>query len=383
MDARLIDIPIESEDKNKYSVFIKDLQKRISPDDLALQLVSDRLHASLVALDLDGFTKSVEELSSEHDIEKTDNPFYRLIKEIEGIKSYGLRGGKRLYIGYNKERKVTSRKRKVEKRGMHYYAKDNSFSQENKSLPKEYLDKIICADSEDLLKKLPDNCIDLVFTSPPYNFGLEYSSTNDDHYWERYFDKLFAIFSQCVRVVKWGGRIAVNIQPLFSDYIPSHHIISNFFIKNKMIWKGEILWEKNNYNCKYTAWGSWKSPSNPYMKYTWEFIELFCKGSLKKDGNKGNADIIGDEFKKWVLAKWSIAPERKMKDYGHPAMFPEELAQRVLKLFSFKDDVILDPFNGTGTTTFVAKQLNRHYLGIDVSEKYVDKAKQRIQSGLF
>ena len=150
-----------------------------------------------------------------------------------------------------------------------------------------------------------------------------------------------------------------------------------------MIWKGEILWEKNNYNCKYTAWGSWKSPSNPYMKYTWEFIELFCKGSLKKDGNKDNADIIGDEFKKWVLAKWSIAPERKMKDYGHPAMFPEELVQRVLKLFSFKDDVILDPFNGAGTTTFVANQLNRHYLGIDVSEEYTNKAKQRIQSVLF
>ena len=119
------------------------------------------------------------------------------------------------------------------------------------------------------------------------------------------------------------------------------------------------------------------------MKYTWEFIELFCKGSLKKDGNKGDADIIGDEFKKWVFAKWSIAPERKMKDYGHPAMFPEELVQRVLKLFSFKDDIILDPFNGVGTTTFAAKQLNRHYLGIDVSEEYTNKAKQRIQSVLL
>jgi len=56
------------------------------------------------------------------------------------------------------------------------------------------------------------------------------------------------------------------VQPLFSDYIPSHHFISNFFIQKKLIWKGEILWEKNNYNCKYTAWGSWKSPSNPYLK---------------------------------------------------------------------------------------------------------------------
>ena len=383
MDARVIDIPIDNENTNKYSVFIEKLQKRIPADDLLLRLVSDKLHASLVALDLDAFTKSVGELSRRHNIKKSGNPFYSLIEEIENIKSYGLKSGKRLYIGYNKERKVVGRKNKVEKRGMYYYANDNTFSKENKSLPNEYVDKIICADSEELLKKLPNNCIDLVFTSPPYNFGLEYSATDDDHYWEKYFDKLFAVFSQCVRVVKWGGRIAINIQPLFSDYIPSHHIISNFFIKNKMIWKGEILWEKNNYNCKYTAWGSWKSPSNPYMKYTWEFIELFCKGSLKKDGDKGNADIIGDEFKKWVLAKWSIAPERKMKEYGHPAMFPEELVQRVLKLFSFKDDTILDPFNGAGTTTFVAKQLNRHYLGIDVSEEYTNKAKQRIQFVLF
>ena len=86
MDARLIDIPIESKNANKYSLFIQDLQKRISPDDMALQLVSDNLHASLVALDLDGFTKSVEELSREHDIKKSGNPFYSLIKEIESIK---------------------------------------------------------------------------------------------------------------------------------------------------------------------------------------------------------------------------------------------------------------------------------------------------------
>jgi len=380
MEAESIDVPIKVGDKDAFSGIIRELQKRVSPDDLAIKLEEDKIHASLVSLDLDVFTKSVNELSKSFNIKETNNPFYDLIHKIEAIKSYGLKSGKRLYIGYNRERKVAGRKAKAEKRGMYYYANDNKFSQENTNLPKEYVDKIICADSEELLKKLPDNCIDLVFTSPPYNFGLEYSSTNDDHYWEEYFDKLFAIFAECVRVVKWGGRIAINIQPLFSDYIPSHHIISNFFIKSKMIWKGEILWEKNNYNCKYTAWGSWKSPSNPYMKYTWEFVELFCKGSLKKGGIKGNNDITGDEFKKWVLAKWSIAPERNMKDYGHPAMFPEELVQRVLKLFSFKDDVILDPFNGAGTTTFVAKQLNRHYLGIDVSKEYTDKAKQRIQS---
>jgi DNA modification methylase len=149
-------------------------------------------------------------------------------------------------------------------------------------------------------------------------------------------------------------------------------------MSRKLIWKGEILWEKNNYNCKYTAWGSWRSPSNPYLKYTWEFLEVFCKGSLKKPGDPALADISAEEFKKWVLGRWSIAPEKDMKAFGHPAMFPEELVSRVLKLFSFRGDVVLDPFNGAGTTTLVAKVLGRRYVGVDISPDYCRIARERI-----
>ncbi|MDA7982967.1 MAG: site-specific DNA-methyltransferase, partial [Alphaproteobacteria bacterium] len=148
------------------------------------------------------------------------------------------------------------------------------------------------------------------------------------------------------------------------------------------IWKGEILWEKNNYNCKYTAWGSWKSPSNPYLKYSWEFIEVFCKGSLKKQGASENADISGDDFKKWVYGKWSIAPERNMSKYGHPAMFPESLAQRVLQMFSFKGDLVLDPFVGCGTTSLVAKRTGRRWLGVDISPEYCRKTEERLAQEL-
>ena len=146
----------------------------------------------------------------------------------------------------------------------------------------------------------------------------------------------------------------------------------------KLIWRGEILWEKNNYNCKYTSWGSWKSPSSPYLKYTWEFIEIFCKGDLKHNGDANNIDITAEEFKEWVVAKWSIGPEKNMKKFGHPAMFPKKIVERVLKLFSYKNDIILDPFNGVGTTTLVASLLDRNYLGIDISEKYCDTARKRI-----
>jgi DNA modification methylase len=307
----------------------------------------------------------------------------QVLDSITSVKSYGLKSGRRVYVDYNNERKVQNRKGKEEKRQQFYYTKGNKFSKTNEEIPKKYENKIICGDSLKILEKLPDNCIDIVLTSPPYNFGLDYASTQDDNHWETYFEKLFKIFSECVRVLKYGGRAIINVQPLFSDYIPTHHIISNFFIEQKMIWKGEILWEKNNYNCKYTAWGSWKSPSNPYLKYTWEFLEVFCKGDLKKAGNVGNIDISADDFKKWVVGKWSIAPERKMKEYDHPAMFPEELVRRALQLFSFENDVVLDPFNGAGTTTAVAKALNRKFLGIDISDKYCKTAQERIGKDLF
>lgn len=298
---------------------------------------------------------------------------------IDRIGSYGVKGGKRIFVDYNSERKVSNRRQKTEDRNKFYYTVGHNFSKTNNPLPNEYTNRIICADSLELLKKLPDNCIDLIFTSPPYNFGLEYADHEDTSRWETYYDMLFAIFKEFIRVLKFAGRFVVNIQPLYSDYIPAHHIISNFFIQNKMIWKGEIIWEKNNYNCKYCSWGSWKSPASPYLKYTWEFLEVYCKGDLKKTGDKCDVDISDEEFKNWVVAKWSIAPERHMKEYGHPAMFPENLAERVFKLFSYKGDIVMDPFNGAGTSTAVAEKLGRRYLGIDISPEYCATAEQRIR----
>ena len=285
----------------------------------------------------------------------------------------------------SKERKVVGRKKKELRRGRYFYAKDHEFKNTNELLPDKYVNKIICGDSKEILSKLPDNCVDLILTSPPYNFGLDYESddTDDSVCWEDYFDKLFDIFDECIRVLKFAGRFVVNIQPLFSDYIPIHHIISNYLMSKKLIWKAEIIWEKNNYNCKYTSWGSWKSPSSPYIKYTWEFIEVFCKGDLKKLGDKNNIDLSSDDFKSWIVGKWSIAPEKHMKRYKHPAMFPEELARRVIQLFSYKNDIILDPFNGVGTTTYVSKILKRRYIGIDISKEYCDTAKERLFYYLF
>ena len=365
--AAYIDVPISF---TSHAELIDAKRFLASNSDLELVFDSGKANIRLTSVDM---------LPLRDAIEKRDNPALKqFYASLESIRSFGVKSGKRVYAGYKDERKVANRDaKKAQRLGYQDFSKE--FTTLNQDIPNRYLNKILCADSEKTLCDLPDNCIDIIFTSPPYNFGLSYEGHNDTSKWTAYFDKLFAIFKECVRVLKYGGRIIVNVQPLFSDYIPSHHLISRFFFDSGLIWKGEILWEKNNYNCKYTSWGSWKSPSSPYLKYTWEFLEIFCKGDLKKNGNPDYADITADEFKSWVNAKWSISPERNMKKFGHPAMFPEELASRVLKLFSFKNDIVLDPFNGVGTTTLAALKLQRRFLGIDVSSDYCAVAAKRMK----
>jgi len=240
-----------------------------------------------------------------------------------------------------------------------------------------FTDHIFCEDSESMLKKLPDNFVDIIVTSPPYNFDRKYEASNDLQSWSTYFDKLNKIWTQCHRILKPSGRLCINIQPNWLKQMPVHHIITNQIRDLGMFWKGEILWEKHNYNCAYTTWGSWKSPSMPYLKYSWEFVEVFYKEAYKKVG-KG-IDITENEFKKWTYAKWEIPPEKGMTKYHHPAMFPEELVYRLLKLFSYTNDIVVDPFNGAGTTSLVALKLKRRYIGIDISEEYCKMAKRRIE----
>lgn len=243
------------------------------------------------------------------------------------------------------------------------------------SLP---LDTIVCGESKSVLSTFPDNSVDIVFTSPPYNFDMDYGEYGDEMPYDKYLETINGIFSECHRVLKEGGRMIINIAPSFPRVQPNHHMITNHLTSEGMIWMGEIIWMKNNFSGG-TAWGSWKSPSAPTLCRPYEFICLFGKGSVKHKGKKEDIDITKDEFLIYRNAHWTIQAETRMrKKYGHPAMFPEQLVYQALKLFSYQNDVVVDPFNGAGTTTAVCQRMNRRFIGIDMDENYCNTARERL-----
>ena len=233
-------------------------------------------------------------------------------------------------------------------------------------------------DCRNILPKLQSNSTDCIITSPPYNFSLNYNDYNDDKQVEDYCDFLKSVFLDCYYILKSDGRLIVNIQPNYKDYLPTHHILTDILLKIGYKWKAEILWDKQNYNCPVTCWGSYKSPSAPFIKSTFEFVEVFVKDNYIHQGRKDDIDISDKEFQSWTNNCWKISAENRQKEFGHPAMFPEELVERCLKLFTYKHDIILDPFMGTGTTGVVCKKLDRDFIGIEIDETYFKLATKRI-----
>jgi len=244
----------------------------------------------------------------------------------------------------------------------------------------EFTNRVIRGNCLEVIGRMGDSCIDAVITSPPYNVGVEYDCYKDDRDFGFYIRYMRGILEEIWRVMKDGGRVMINLAPASGLYYPTHHIITGIMLEIGFIWKAEIIWNKNNYGCSYTTWGSWRSPSSPYIKTGYEYINVYCKGSLKKGGRKEDIDITEEEFKRWTDGLWVVAPETRMKRYGHPAMFPEEIPRRLMKLFTYRSDIILDPFCGVGTTCLVAKKLGRRYIGIDISEKYCEIAERRIRN---
>ena len=234
---RRIELDIPPSDNGNTDSAIAALNERFHSDDFYVARNGGWMELWLRQVNLGDLHVVVDEVSTEYG---SKDAMWQVYRAVEAIRSYGINGNKRLYVGYNDERKVIGRKEKERRRGKHFYANDHDFHQDDCQFPADFANRIICGDSREKLKGLPDNCVDLVFTSPPYNFGLGYEEGGNDDAtdWEAYFAKLFAVFNECIRVLKYGGRIVVNVQPLFSDYIPIHHIISNYFMDRRLIWKG-------------------------------------------------------------------------------------------------------------------------------------------------
>jgi modification methylase len=222
---------------------------------------------------------------------------------------------------------------------------------------------------------IPDNGVALAFTSPPYNVGKEY---DDDMGFEEYLDLIRAVGQEVYRVLKPGGRYVINIANLGrKPYIPLHSFFYMLHIQELgFLPMGEIIWQKGRGASGNCAWGSWRSAKAPRLRDLHEYLLVFAKQSYSRP-DKGESTIERDEFMAATLSVWQIAPE-SARSVGHPAPFPVELANRVIQLYSYRDDVVLDPFMGSGTTCVAAKQLGRKYIGFEISEEYCAIARERI-----
>ena len=254
----------------------------------------------------------------------------------------------------------------------------------------DYFNKIICGDTLETLKKMPNDCVHLIFSSPPYNVSINYDTYKDNKKWDAYLHWLNDIWKECFRVLVDGGRLIINIDAITNledkgidkkEYVRPIHAELIYQMRQipESLYRGEICWCKQNASGKKTCWGSWKSPSSPHIRRNHEMLYIWYKNKWTLGGDKDKIDITKDEFVNWTLSTWEIKPETR-KLAGHDAPFPEELAKRVIKLFSYQENVVMDIFSGTGTTAYVAKLLNRKYIGIDCSKTYCEFAEQRIHT---
>ena len=242
------------------------------------------------------------------------------------------------------------------------------------------LDKVYCKSSENM-EELPDNSVHLMVTSPPYNVGKEY---DEDLSLEDYRQLLRNVFQEVYRVLVPGGRACINVANLGrKPYIPLHAYIIEDALEIGFRMRGEVIWDKGASSSPSTAWGSWRSAANPTLRDTHEYILIFCKESFRRSPPEARKSTISrDEFLEFTKSVWSF-PAESARKVGHPAPFPIELPYRLIQLYTFEGEVVLDPFVGSGATCLAALKSDRHYIGYDISEEYVHLACQRIEESHY
>ncbi len=254
---------------------------------------------------------------------------------------------------------------------------------------------IIQGNCLDVMKDIPDKSIDLTVTSPPYNVGIDYKNHNDNMSEDDYFSFMQSVSDELYRITKIGGRACINIPFIGNSTFKAKseklifypNMYMPIFEKSGWIIRDFVVWVKsseaenpNNFCGNSTQWGSWLSPSCPYMRCFAEVILIFHKIN-KRLGHKGISDLTKDEFMEYTKNVWYFKTANNIKD--HPAQFPIELPKRCIKLYSYIDDLVFDPFTGVGNTPLTCIENNRHYLGCDISQEYIDIANKRVAVAIY
>ena len=240
--------------------------------------------------------------------------------------------------------------------------------------PPQVVDRIFCHTSEKM-SEIDDSSVALMVTSPPYNVGKEY---DEDLSLEEYLGLLERVFRETHRVLQPGGRACVNVANLGrKPYVPLASHVSLLMHEVGYLMRGEIIWVKAKGASGSCAWGSWRSASNPTLRDLHEYVLVFSKGRFDRVV-KGKNTIGRDEFIRDTLSVWEIPPE-SAKKVGHPAPFPVELPKRLIELYTYEGELVLDPFCGAGSACLAAAQLGRTYIGYDINKEYVELSRKRLQ----
>ncbi len=237
---------------------------------------------------------------------------------------------------------------------------------------------VIFNHSSEAMSELPDCSIHLMVTSPPYNVGKDY---DEDLSLEEYLAFLRNVWSEVYRVLVPGGRACINIANLGrKPYIPLNGLIAQEMAELGFLMRGEIIWDKASSASTSTAWGSWQSATNPTLRDTHEYILVFSKGSFRRDKMDGRVSTISKEqFLEFTKSVWEF-PSESARKVGHPAPFPIELPNRLIQLYTFSNEIVLDPFMGSGQTAIAALKAGRHFIGYEISGEYLELANSRIQN---
>ena len=238
------------------------------------------------------------------------------------------------------------------------------------------LDKVFCKSSENM-DGIPDYSVHLMVTSPPYNVTKEY---DENLTLDEYRGLLKRVFAETYKKLVTGGRACVNLANLGrKPYIPLHSYIIQDMLEIGFLMRGEIIWNKASSASPSTAWGTWLSAANPILRDIHEYILVFSKEAFNRKNLPGKVSTITrDKFLEFTKSVWTFPAESAHK-VGHPAPFPIELPYRLIQLYTFEGEVVLDPFCGSGSTCIAAIRAGRHYIGYDIEEEYVRLAERRIR----